>query len=93
LNTDETTANLNAFKNASEMDFDLAIQEDASLIMLSGYRLGNSYQKLPAVLQAFLKYPENAIKMRLREIIDRLYITSKSTRKRIIRKISHPKIK
>jgi hypothetical protein len=35
------------------MDFDLAIQEDASLIMLNGYELGNSYQKLPAFTSFF----------------------------------------
>jgi hypothetical protein len=38
------------------VEFDLAIQEDASLNYAKlSYELGNSYQSVPAVLQSFLK--------------------------------------
>jgi hypothetical protein len=38
------------------MNFDLAIQEDASLNYAKlSYEIGNSYQSVPSILQAFLK--------------------------------------
>jgi hypothetical protein len=43
-----------------EMEFDLAIQEDASLNYAKlSYELGNSYQSVPAFTIFFEKYPEN----------------------------------
>ncbi|CAM1334887.1 tetratricopeptide repeat protein [Tenacibaculum aestuariivivum] len=52
---------LNAFKNASEMDFDLKITESAALSYAKlSYELGNPYKSVPEVLKEFLaKYPNN----------------------------------
>ncbi|WP_422090394.1 tetratricopeptide repeat protein [Tenacibaculum ovolyticum] len=65
---------LNAFKNASEMDFDLKITESASLSYAKlSYEQGNPYESVPDVLKSFLtKYPNspNAIE------INNLLITS-----------------
>lgn len=50
---------LNAFKNASEMEFDLKITEGASLNYAKlSYEQGNPYESVPDVLKGFLaKYP------------------------------------
>ncbi len=52
---------LNAFKNASEMNFDLKIQEDAALNYAKlSYEEGNPYQSVASVLLSFLeKYPKS----------------------------------
>ncbi|TDD74038.1 tetratricopeptide repeat protein [Flavobacterium caseinilyticum] len=80
LNTDKKQQALNAFKNASEMAFDLAIQEDASLNYAKlSYELGNSYQSVPAVLQAFVtKYPNNAGRSEIERLLIDSYISSKN---------------
>ena len=80
LNTDKKQQALNAFKNASEMEFDLEIQEDASLNYAKlSYELGNSYQSVPAVLQAFVsKYPENASRSEIERLLIDSYISSKN---------------
>lgn len=80
LNTDKKQQALNAFKNASEMEFDVAIQEDASLNYAKlSYELGNSYQSVPAVLQAFLnKYPDNASRSEVEKLLIDSYISSKN---------------
>ncbi|MFV8343330.1 tetratricopeptide repeat protein [Flavobacterium sp. XS2P39] len=80
LNTDKKQQALNAFKNASEMEFDAGIQEDASLNYAKlSYELGNSYQSVPAVLQAFLKkYPENANRSEIERLLIDSYISSKN---------------
>ncbi|TRX00959.1 tetratricopeptide repeat protein [Flavobacterium gawalongense] len=80
LNTDKKQQALNAFKNASEMEFDAAIQEDASLNYAKlSYELGNSYQSVPAVLQAFLKkYPDNANRSEIERLLIDSYISSKN---------------
>lgn len=80
LNTDKKQQALNAFKNASEMEFDLAIQEDASLNYAKlSYELGNSYQSVPAVLQAFVtNYPNNASRSEIERLLIDSYISSKN---------------
>jgi tetratricopeptide (TPR) repeat protein len=86
LNLDKKTQALNAFKNASEMDFDLAIQEDASLnyVKLS-YEIGNSYQSTPAVLMGFMKkYPNNANKSDLERLLIDSYISSKNYKEALV---------
>ena len=52
---------LNAFKSASEMDFDLKVKEDAALNYAKlSYEEGNPYKSVAEVLQDFLKaYPKN----------------------------------
>lgn len=71
---------LNAFKNASEMDFDPKIQEDAHLNYAKiSYEIGNSYQPVPDVLFAFIqKYPNSPSKNEIETLMINSYITSKN---------------
>ena len=71
---------LNAFKNASEMDFDKKIQEDANLNYAKlSYEIGNSYQSVPDVLSTFLnKYPQSPSKQEVESLLINSYITSKN---------------
>ncbi len=71
---------LNAFKNASEMDFDLSIQEDAFLNYAKlSYDIGNAYQPAPQVLSAYLdKYPKTEHKDTIETLLIDSYITSKN---------------
>ena len=71
---------LNAFKNASEMVFDLKIQEDANLNYAKiSYEIGNSYQSIPDVLTSFLtKYPNSSSKTEIEGLLINSYITSKN---------------
>ncbi|WP_437823052.1 tetratricopeptide repeat protein [Tenacibaculum mesophilum] len=59
LELDKKLEALNAFKNASEMDFDAKITESASLNYAKlSYEEGNPYESVPDVLKGFLtKYP------------------------------------
>lgn len=86
LNTDKKPQALNAFKNASEMNFDAAIQEDASLNYAKlSYEIGNSYQSVPSVLQAFLKkYPENASRSEIEKLLIDSYISSKNYKEALV---------
>ena len=86
LNTNKKQEALNAFKNASEMDFDLAIQEDASLNYAKlSYELGNAYQSVPAVLQAFLnKYPNNSNRQEIEKLVIDSYISSKNYKEALV---------
>jgi tetratricopeptide (TPR) repeat protein len=78
--TDKKQQALNAFKSASEMDFDKAIQEDANLNYAKlSYEIGNSYQSIPDVLAAFLaKYPNSPSKFEIETLLINSYITSKN---------------
>lgn len=71
---------LNAFKNASEMDFSSEIQEDAYLNYAKlSYEIGNSYKSTPKVLLSFIeKYPNNANNEELKKLLIDSYITSKN---------------
>lgn len=71
---------LNAFKNASEMDFSPEIQEDAFLNYAKlSYEIGNSYKSTPQVLLSFIeKYPNNTNTNALKELLIDSYITSKN---------------
>ncbi|MFI0431018.1 tetratricopeptide repeat protein [Mariniflexile sp. HMF6888] len=71
---------LNAFKNASEMDFDLKIQEDAWLNYAKiSYDIGNPYQSAPQVLAGYLdKYPKTTYKEEIETLLIDSYITSKN---------------
>lgn len=82
LKTDKKQQALNAFKNASEMDFDAKIQEDAYLNYAKlSYEIGNSYQSIPSVLSTFLeKYPTNPNKEEIETLLINSYITSKNYR-------------
>jgi TolA-binding protein len=71
---------LNAFKSASEMEFDAKIQEDANLNYAKlSYEIGNSFQSIPDVLSAFLaKYPNSPSKSEIESLLINSYITSKN---------------
>ncbi|PKH66112.1 hypothetical protein CXF59_08910 [Flavobacterium sp. ALD4] len=80
LKLDKKQEALNAFKNASEMEFDTSIQEDASLNYAKlSYEIGNSYQSVPAVLLGFTKkYPNNASRSVVERLLIDSYISSKN---------------
>ena len=80
LKSDKKQQALNAFKNASEMAFDLKIQEDAFLNYAKlSYEIGNSYQTIPGVLATFLeKYPTNPNKLEIETLLINSFITSKN---------------
>ena len=86
LNLDQKQQALNAFKNASEMEFDLAIQEDASLNYAKlSYELGNSYQSTPDILTAFMKkYPNNSSKSEIEKLLIDSYISSKNYKEALV---------
>ena len=78
--TDKKQQALNAFKSASEMDFDKKIQEDANLNYAKlSYEIGNSFQSVPDVLTSFLnKYPNSPNKTEIETLLINSYITSKN---------------
>ena len=80
MKVDKKQEALNAFKNASEMDFDKKIQEDANLNYAKiSYEIGNSYQSVPDVLSSFLsKYPNSPSKTEIENLLINSYITSKN---------------
>ena len=80
INLDKKQEALNAFRNASQMDFDLKIQEDAWLNYAKiSYEIGNPYQSVPQVLTSYLdKYPKTAYKDEIESLLIDSYITSKN---------------
>ncbi|MCF4102523.1 tetratricopeptide repeat protein [Gillisia sp. M10.2A] len=80
LNLDQKQQALNAFKNASEMNFDAKIQEDAFLNYAKlGYQIGNSYSSPSKVLIEYLeKYPNSPVKSEMESLLIDSYITSKN---------------
>lgn len=74
LKLDKKPEALNAFKSASEMNFDKKVKEDSALNYAKlSYEEGNPYKSVPEVLQEYLNtYPNSA---HVREIND-LLITS-----------------
>ena len=86
LNLDKKQQALNAFKNASEMEFDAAIQEDASLNYAKlSYEIGNPYQSTPAVLMGFIKkYPNNANKSEIERLLIDSYISSRNYKEALV---------
>ncbi|MBA4276622.1 tetratricopeptide repeat protein [Flavobacterium sp.] len=86
LNLDKKQQALNAFKNASEMEFEAAIQEDANLNYAKlSYEIGNSYQNVPSVLTSFIKkYPNNASKSEIEKLLIDSYISSKNYKEALV---------
>ncbi len=76
---------LNAFKNASEMDFSAEIVEDAALNYAKlSYEIGNSYQSVPQVLLSFIeKYPNNKNNAMLKNLLIDSYISSRNYKEAI----------
>ncbi|WP_348824139.1 tetratricopeptide repeat protein [Flavobacterium aestuarii] len=77
---------LNAFKNASEMNFNLKLQEDASFNYAKlSYEIGNSYQTVPEVLLAFMtKYPTNPNNSLIERLLIDSYISSKNYKEALV---------
>ena len=80
INLDKKQEALNAFRNATQMDFDNKIQEDAWLNYAKiSYEIGNPYQSVPQVISAYLeKYPDTAYKEEMETLLIDSYITSKN---------------
>ncbi|TGV02554.1 tetratricopeptide repeat protein [Flavivirga rizhaonensis] len=80
INLDKKQEALNAFRYASQMDFDLRIQEDAWLNYAKiSYEIGNPYQSAPQVLAGYLdKYPDTNYKEEIETLLIDSYITSKN---------------
>ena len=78
LNLNKKQAALNAFKNASEMDFIPTITEDAWLNYAKlSYEIGNPYQSTTGVLIRFLTlYPKSASKIQVESLLIDSYISS-----------------
>ncbi|WP_111309645.1 tetratricopeptide repeat protein [Confluentibacter sediminis] len=71
---------LNAFRNASQMTYDLKIQEDAWLNYAKiSYEIGNPYQSAPQVLAEYLnKYPKTTYRDEIETLLIDSYITAKN---------------
>jgi len=71
LNIDKKTEALNAFKTASEMNFNLEIQEDAALNYAKlSYEAGNPFQNVSDILQNYLKkYPNSSAYKTINELV------------------------
>ncbi|PCJ96262.1 MAG: hypothetical protein COA50_07380 [Flavobacteriaceae bacterium] len=71
---------LNAFRNASQMDFSPEIEKDAYLNYARlSYEIGNAYEPVPQVLSNYLKqYPKDAHQNEMQELLVDSYITSKN---------------
>mgnify|MGYP000052998627 CR=1 FL=1 len=80
IHLDKKQEALNAFRNASQMSFDLKIQEDAWLNYAKiSYEIGNPYQSAPQVLASYLdKYPDTSYKEEIEILLIDSYITSKN---------------
>ncbi|MFD1163881.1 tetratricopeptide repeat protein [Hwangdonia seohaensis] len=80
IHLDKKQEALNAFRNASQMNFDLKIQEDAWLNYAKiSYEIGNPYQSAPQVLAGYLdKYPDTPYKEEIETLLIDSYITSKN---------------
>ncbi len=80
INLNKKQEALNAFRNASQMNYDLKIQEDAWLNYAKiSYEIGNPYQSAPQVLAAYLKkYPKTSYKEEIETLLIDSYITSKN---------------
>ncbi len=76
LKTDKKIEALNAFRNASEMDFNPAISADADLNYAKlSYEEGNPYKSTPDVLKDFLaKYPESPEKQEIGGLLVTSYL-------------------
>lgn len=79
LKLDKKQEALNAFRNASTMEFVPEIQEDAFLNYARlSYEIGNPYELVPVVLNSYLKtYPNSTYKDEVQELLVDSYLTSK----------------
>lgn len=80
LKLDKKPEALNAFRNASQMDFTAEIQKDAYLNYARlSYEIGNAYEPVPQVISDYLeKYPDDTYAKEMQELLVDSYITSKN---------------
>lgn len=80
LKLDKKSEALNAFRNASQMEFSPEIQKDAFLNYARlSYEIGNAYEPVPQVLTSYLeKYPKDKYQLEIQELLVDSYITSKN---------------
>ncbi len=80
LKLDQKTEALNAFKNASEMEFSPEIKKDALLNYgRLSYEIGNPYEPVPQVLKSYLDaFPKDEHQQEIQELLVDSYITSKN---------------
>ena len=77
LKTGQKQQALNAFRNASQMDFDAQIKKDAHLNYARlGYEIGNPYESVPSVLQAYATAYPNDHKDEIQGLLVDSYISS-----------------
>lgn len=80
LKSNKKSEALNAFKNASQMNFDEKIREDAYLNYAKlSYEIGNPYKDVADVLQDFIKeFPRSTHRNEINELIISSYISTKN---------------
>ncbi len=80
LKLEKKSEALNAFRNASEMEFNEAIERDALLNYARlSYEIGNAYEPVPQVISSYLeKYPKDERQEELQTLLIDSYITSKN---------------
>ncbi len=85
INLDKKSEALNAFRNASQMNFDDKIKEDAWLNYAKiSYEIGNPYQSVPQVLTGYLNaYPKTSYREEIETLLIDSYITSKNYKEAI----------
>lgn len=78
LKVDKKQEALNAFRNASQMDFDLAIKKDAWLNYAKlSYDIGNPYKSPALVIQEYLTaYPESTGNNEIKDLLISAFLTS-----------------
>ena len=78
LSSEQKTEALNAFRNASQMDFDAEIKKDAWLNYAKlSYEIGNPYKSVPDVLLEYLDtYPKSDATDEINQLLISAYITS-----------------
>tara|TARA_R110001583_G_scaffold12582_2_gene55690 strand:+ start:2195 stop:5212 length:3018 start_codon:yes stop_codon:yes gene_type:complete len=79
LKLEKKSEALNAFRNASQMEFEPEIKKDAWLNYAKlSYEIGNPYKSVPDVLQEYIElYPNSTQKEEINDLIISAYITSK----------------
>ncbi|MGB5691373.1 MAG: tetratricopeptide repeat protein [Flavobacteriaceae bacterium] len=80
LKLDKKQEALNAFRNASQMEFSKDITQDAALNYARlSYEIGNAYEPVPQVLKFYLEqYPGDQYQQEIQELLVDSYITSKN---------------
>ncbi|PIF01614.1 MAG: hypothetical protein CR994_00470 [Maribacter sp.] len=80
LKLDKKQEALNAFRNASQMDFSQEIQKDAHLNYARlSYEIGNAYRPVPQVILGYMeKYPNDGHAQEMQGLLVDSYVTSRN---------------